>query len=397
MDPIQRAHARADWRRVEQLYAQFSGIANDPEKSNPLPDDVAGALAESLGRLIAHYDGLERDFMDDLLCVWSDIDHLGGSLRDQFRHLYLDPRLERFTEYHPLGEGRRRPKPFESSIETSRRLIDLNHVRDALSSLPTGGILGGSLSYGRFFNVAGAITAKPSDTDLLLVIPDYNTLNQIPIALRSAEGVDLESLEQLAERVDRFHKIRQSLHPCILSHKLKFWEDRDPHLDQYGLSGQYVLSIHAFSRSDFEYLILKDQPVLKADASGPFVRDLNDYRDSEPTRRDNLRAYSGLDYSMELDFTKAELGYMNRVRVCRIEDERYCPGLHQNIILPQFEIRWQSHSSRLYLPLLGFRWKMLERLSEERRLRPFEIQNLALSHTRYAVFSPHIKRRASRE
>lgn len=91
---IVAAHSYADWRRVAQSYGQFSTIASDPERANFIPDAVAGAVAESLGRVLAHYDGREEVFLDDLLAIWSGIDYLTGSHQDRFHTLYLDKRLE---------------------------------------------------------------------------------------------------------------------------------------------------------------------------------------------------------------------------------------------------------------------------------------------------------------
>src|SRR5262249_51579027 len=130
---------------------------------------------------------------------------------------------------------------------------------------------------------------------------------------------------------------------------------------------------------------------------GKFVRSIHDYRETQPTRVDNQRSFGGIDSTVPLRASSVQDGHLSEIRICHIENDRYYPGLHQNLILPQFEIRWESPSLRLYLPILGFRWKILERLHEERRLRPFEVQTLSLCHTRSSVFSPHIVRRCDRE
>lgn len=393
------AHARADWRRVEQLYGQLSAIADDPEKQNVPPNLLTGGLAESMSRLFAHYDGIEHQFMDDVFATWSEVEQLPGNARERFQRLYYNSRFDRFAEYNPPGEGRRRPKPFETAIETCRRLIDVNGLRDALAPMGTTGILGGSVSYGRFFNVSGAARAgKASDADLLLVVADYGTLEDVAKQLRRVKGLDQDSLDQFKKRIGYFTEIRTAKTPCIFSHKLRFWDDKpDPYLDQYRLPGQYFLSMHVFSRADFEYMILKDQPILEADSDGKFTRTIYDYRDSEPTRFDNQRSFSGIDYTIDLKKEQVLGGFVSQVSVCHIADQRYYPGLHQNLILPQFEIRWEAPTLLLYLPVIGFRWKVLERLQEERRLRPFEIQRLSLCHTRSAIFSPHIVQRCDRE
>jgi len=398
-DEAAAAKAKADWRRVQELYRQFKQIIDDPEQTNEPPLHLMGSLAESLGRVLAYYDGVELDFVRHFLAICSEIENAGGAEVERFRRFYRDDRLERLDAYNPRGAGRRRPKPFEAVVETCRRLRDLNEVRDALSSLPTGGILGGSVSYGRFFNTCGVTTSsKSSDTDLLLVLADYGDLRKVIDALTKVPGLATTSLDSLRQRLPTFELLRKSREHCILSHKLKFW-DPEPEcfLSRCQIPSHYLLSLHVVSQIDFDFIILKDMPVLEEDNSGSFARYVADYRDTEPTRKDNQRSFSGIDFTMELKPCSVEDGFVSEVAVCHISGGRFYPGLHQNLILPQFEIRWDLPSRKLYLPVLAFRWKILERLHEERRLRPFEIQTISLSHTRSALFAPHITLRADRE
>jgi hypothetical protein len=60
--PISDLHKRADWRAVEQLYAQFAASAS---KGQQLPEIVTGALANSLSRVLAFYEDRENQFVDD--------------------------------------------------------------------------------------------------------------------------------------------------------------------------------------------------------------------------------------------------------------------------------------------------------------------------------------------
>jgi hypothetical protein len=205
-----------------------------------------------------------------------------------------------------------------------------------------------------------------------------------------------------ASRADLFRKIR-SQHPhCIFSHKLRFWwSDPDPILGPNGIPAKYALSLHIFSLDEFDYITLKDVAILAADSkSGVFEREIHDYRDSAPGSAgayDN-KSFSGIPLGKhKLEPVTVEQGFVTNVQVCLIQGDRFCPGLHQNLVLPQFEKRWESNSVRLYLRMLTFRWKILERLRFERTMRPFENQEISLSHVRYFVFSPHIQRRADRD
>lgn len=395
--------SRADWRSVEQLYGQFSTILS---KGEQIPTEITGSLANSLGRVLAFYEDEEPTFVQDLLELWSSVDRLEGSVRDRFRTLYFERRLDIYPEYKfPRDEGtRRRPRPFEAAVETCRRLIDLNKVRHALADVQSGGVLGGSVSYGRFYNVIGAAKefgSKPSDMDLLLVLKAYEQLDAVADRLSGIRGIEGASLDLFRRRITVFSKIRAKHSPCIFSHKLEFWSaEQDPILSGMDIPGEYKLSLHTFSLADFDYLTLKDIPILEpAKGSDEFDRRLQDYRDSAPPndRAYDSRSFAGIALGTHpLDPSEVESGFLANVQVCLIKGDRFCPGLHQNLILPQFEKRWETETVRLYLRMLTFRWKILERLRTETTKRPFEEQSLSLSHVRYFVFSPHITRRADR-
>lgn len=395
--------SRADWRSVEQLYSQFTSILARNER---VPPEVAGALATSLGRVLAFYEDDEQLFLADLTNLWSEIDKLSGSDSDRFRALYFDHRLDKVPEYKfpPDPDTRRRPRPFEASVETVRRLTDLNNLRNALSDIESAGILGGSVSYGRFYNVTGAASefgSKPSDTDILLVLQQYSDLDNLVARIRSLPGVDQKSFESLAHRAKIFKDLRSTYEHCIFSHKVKFWEAQsDPVLNGKDIPSRYAMSLHIFSLEEFDYLTLKDIPILQPDAGqAVFQREIQDFREStSPKGAYDKKSFSGIPLGQhDLNPVQVDGGFVTNVQVCLIQEERFCPGLHQNLILPQFEKRWESNSVRIYLRMLTFRWKILERLLKERTLRPFEKQEISLCHVRYFVFSPHIQRRADRD
>lgn len=388
----------ADWRRVRELYRQVSEIVDDREGANVPPIELLGALAEQTGRVFAHYDGFEPEFIDDLFDTWVEVGPHSRSRRKSFRALYLDDRFDRFPPYQQHSTTRRRPKPFEASVETVRRLRQANAAREAVRELPVAGILGGSASYGRFFNTSGGLVGTPSDLDLLLVLDEYSSLDSVLEALGTAQGVEAASIGKARVRARVFQRQRRKSERLIFSHKVELWEtQKDPLLEPFEIPSSYVMSLHFFSLEDFEFMLLRDKGILEAESDARFSRFVTDFRDTPPQRDDNQRSFSGHDVTLPLESRRSKDGFLVRVRVCHIEDGRYYPGLHQNIVLPQYEIRWEHPDVRLYLALLGFRWKLVERLMEERRSRPFEHQNLSQSHARSEVFAPHITRRASRE
>jgi hypothetical protein len=387
-------HKRADWQRVQNLYRQFVRTVEQENLDEPL----AGELAKAMARTCAAYDGEEETFVSHLLSVACEVDPQSGNSKDRFRALYSDPRPAIFPQYRKEGpEDRRRPPPFEAATETCRRLRDINRLRDQLVLVPTACVLGGSASYGRFFNTVGNRDNEPSDLDLLLVVESYDALPAVVDALRRFPGVHQEHIETMAARAALFAELLHSRDGlrCIFSHKLELWppSSPDPFLSETGIDGAYPLSVHSVSAADFDYIILRDRPQLDVE------REIFDFREGPPDRPDRQRSFAGTAVEVERESEEVEGGFLTSSRVCHLESaepepgERFFPGQHQNLVLPEVEVRWELSFSRIYLPLYSFKVKLDERLALERVQRPYEIQNLANSHTRRYAFAPYVAAR----
>ena len=394
---LSAADRRADWKRVKQLYSQLTGVVD----GGHINHDLAGRLAHAMARTCAAYDGEEELFVRHLADAIQQVAPKAGDHRTHFRELYFDDRYSTHDEYLKHGhDGRRRPTPFEAAVETCRRLRDVNRLRDQLAGVPTGCILGGSASYGRFFNTVGDRDNAPSDLDLVLIILDYEALVDVVAALRLVAGLHEEDLDAMEERVGHFRDARSMLgsgQRCIFSQKLRLWPATSPDafLAATGINGEYELSIHAFSADDIDYIILRDRPQLDR------KRVIFDYRPDKPDRPDTQRSFAETVIEHQRVDTERACpgGYILPSQVCDIRSatpqhgNRYYPGQHQNLILPEFELRWDLEAHRLYLPLYTFKVKLWERLSLERVQRPYEIQTLANSHTRRYAFAPYIHAR----
>ena len=391
------AHGRADWKHVRQLYGQLTRVVD----TGHINDHLAGRVAHAMARTCAAYDGEEELFVEHLAQVIQEVAPKPGDYATRFRDLYFDRRYSTFDAYLKKGhDSRRRPVPFEAAVETCRRLRDVNRLRDQLAGLPTGCVLGGSSSYGRFFNTVGCRDNAPSDIDLLLIVLDYDALAAVVGALRLVAGLREADLDSMEERVGHFPTVRSSLgrrERCIFSHKVRVWPATSPDsfLAATGVDGEYELSIHAFSSDYFDYLILRDRPRLDRG------RLIYDYRKDKPDRADTQRSFA--ETVIEHDRVGSERtcpgGYVLPSQVCDVRKAtpergtRYYPGQHQNLILPEFELRWDLAPRRVYLPLYTFKVKLGERLRFERMQRPYEIQTLANSHTRRYAFAPYLHSR----
>ena len=383
------------WEPVAQVYRQCASIRDDPEERNHLPRSLTGALARNLGRVFASYVDAEDDFIEHALEVMSQADSLSGPRAERFRQLYYDRRFDRFAEYTVAAhERRRRAKPFEAVVETARRIRDLSKFRDALIDLPSACILGGSTSYGRFFNTIGAKDGNPSDLDLLLVVKRYDDLPKVVDRLAAIDGVG--DTRPMADRVGHLARACRSVPDggrCIFSHRIPMWDTTggDRGLRGTQVPSRYLASLHVFSTTDLDFMMLRDVDRID-DAT---ARTLWDYRQDDPGRNDTQRAFAGLQTSVERKRDEVPGGFVSQSRVHHVEDERFSPGRHQNIILPAYENGWEQDDDPelgLRMRLDEFRGKIVDRLGLERRLRPFEHQAISLSHTRSAFFAPHIER-----
>lgn len=381
---------RGDWRRVRGLYEQFSSIASQGEP----PIDLAGALSGALARTFASYEDNETTYVEDLADLMGVIDGHPEDPADRFWFLYKDERLEDYHAYRARAGGKRRPRPFEAAVETVRRITDLNQLRDRLEQLPTSGILGGSVSYGRFYNTAGSGRERPSDIDLLLVMPSYDDLPRVAEALSELDFINPKGLASFRERIGYFREAGAEHERCAFQQKLTLWPPRsDVGPTYYGLPGFYSLALHALDLEDFHYLALRDIHALH----DGFCRTLAEYRGDQPAEENELRSFAGTRRHVRSESAYVPGGVVATTRLCEVAGGRFYPGVHMNLLLPQMEVRWESSRTRVRLTLLGLRWKLLARLAEERRLRSHEIQRLSLSHTRHAAFAPHVTRRVDRD
>lgn len=393
-----------DWRAIEALYNQLSRLkARNESAPAPLPE-VSHHLAEAIARVFASYQGKEQEFLTHLCTTMSTIDGIPGEERDRFRRLYKDLSLDKFELYKPR-DNRRLPKPFEAAVETVRRISDLNNVGRALEGLKTTAVLGGSLSYGRFFNTGGGY-GKPSDTDLIVVVPNYSVLPQLVEALsevRSREDeefIEEASLEQMATHAESFTDlIRQESGRIIFQYKLNLWEDdaNSEYFKRTQLPLNYLLGLHVVSADHFEYITLKDVAAI-SDLGDNSARTIKEYRNDEPPRdREDQFCFAGLRRESALSSTPVGDGVLTELQVCEVRDNRFYPGTHLNLILPQFDVRWESPQTPVRIELLALRWKLLTRLDEERRLHPLQVHKLSLSHPRSPHFAARVTRRVDQD
>jgi hypothetical protein len=388
------ARGSADWDLVEGVYRQCVDVAEDPHGTS-IPRAVAGFLAEAFGRISANYYGREDELIRHALAILGNIDRSETISAELFRRLYHDPRFDRFARYAGGSTPIRRPRPFEALVETTRRFRDLNHLERCLHGLPTSAVLGGSLNYGRFFTVRGATPHESaSDVDLLLVLPGFDPLHSVASGLRSLPGASADDVRALSERAEVFVAEGLDDDRTVFSHSIRMWERQDDPLVEWASnSSEYRLDLSIVSLTVLDRLLVADTAKLNGTSAG-HGRSVREYRPRNGvTSEDHLRSFSGRNLRLAQDLEPAPGGVLRTSQVYAIEAEsgRYYPGVLQNLVLPRFSRRWQSRDAvSLHGRMEAFRWKLIERLRYERRLRPYEMLRMSLAHTRWEMFAPHV-------
>jgi hypothetical protein len=391
-DILHQACRTADWDLVQALYRQCSHIADD-QGGRYMPDDLVGFLSEAMSRLASAYIGEEEELARHTIAVFGDAERRKAFNKSLFRSLYHDERFDRFAPYQEDSSisGRRRPCPSEAVVETCRRLRDANAIRTVLRGAGTAGILGGSASYGRFYNVHGNRTGESSDLDIVVVLNDFTQLRDVAERLELLSGLSKESLDQFRERSRIFVNEGLNDRQTIFSQKLTMWAHAvdDPLMVWANLQATYLLSLHFMSLPVIDWLLVADATKLSRDETGS-TRLVGDYREQSAKRQDHQRSFSGRNQRFDLEVDGVDGGFLRRSRVYLIDrNDQYYPGMFQNLILPRFERRWDDLD--IEGRLATFKWKMIERLRYERRIRPHEFLRLSLSHTRNEVFAPHVR------
>ena len=392
-DVLRAAHANADWDLVEGVYLQCVDIARNLE-GGLMPHAIPAFFAEALGRMSANYFGREEQLIQHGLGILGNVEHTNKITPVLFRQLYTDDRFDRFAPYAGGTDPkrvRRRPRPFETLVETARRFRDLNRLRAALHGLPTSCVLGGSVNYSRYFNVRGRTGQLPgSSVDIMLVIPDFALLDEVTAHLGALPGSSRTSLAALAERAKVWRERGLDDGNTLFSQRIWMWtEEDDPVMSWAPNRGEYPIDLRIASSDVLGWILVADNPKLTSSLAGS-SRAVRDFCERQTVPDEHQRSFSGRDLLIPQDITELGESRLRVHRVYTIQGERYYPGSAQNLILPRLNTRWENLPIRRQLEM--FRWKMIERLRHERRNHPYELLRMSMSHSRSELFAPHILR-----
>jgi hypothetical protein len=389
-DVLRAAHANADWDLVEGVYLQCVDIAQNHD-GEFMPDAIPAFFAEALGRMSANYFGREEQLILHGLGILGNAEQANKITPALFRQLYTDGRFERFVQYASGTRSRRRPRPFETLVETARRFRDLNHLRAVLEGVPTSCVLGGSVNFSRYFNVRGSSGELPgSGVDIMLVIPDFSVLDEVIQGIAALPGSSRPSLAALAERAAVWREYQLDDGNTLFSQRIQMWsEEDDPVMAWAPNRGEYAIEIRIASAEVLDWILAAGNPKLTSSSAGS-SRSVRDFCEQHTQPDEPQRSFSGRNLRTPGDVSEYAGSLLRTHRVYSIHGGRYYPGSAQNLILPRFNTRWENLPIRGQLEM--FRWKIIERLRHERRNHPYELLRMSMAHTRSEAFAPHILR-----
>jgi hypothetical protein len=169
---------------------------------------------------------------------------------------------------------------------------------------------------------------------------------------------------------------------------------RDPIFRESGLKSRYDVSIHACTEEVFRSIILRDFPRISLEVIGKSLQ-VNDFRENLISRKDHQRNLGGGNLRLELETRPLGDSFLRSSYIFYIDSRnQYYPGMFQNLVLPNFDLRWGT--TELRRSIEAFRWKIVERLRFEGRARPHDFLRISLAHTRSEVFAPHTVRSVDR-
>jgi hypothetical protein len=385
-DILPHADHCADWRRVRGLYHQTVQIVDGG--SGRIPDELREALADAILRNSSSYVGREEQLCEHALAILADVEGHEIFDLDLFRIYYEDDRIE---SAHGVDSTRRhRPSLYEAIVETCRRLCDARRLRETFRNIGTSGLLIGSTSWGRFYDVRGNRRGEAaSDLDFIIVVDEAGTLRVIANRMAAFPGVSGPDVDHLVHRARVFADNLDDGR-TVFSHKIGLWADGTPDamLPAEVARADYLLSFHFMTQPVLDYVLVASAPRLLKNAAGA-RRTVRDYREVLAGRWDHLHTFAGRSHYLGLETVPTEGGHLRSPRVYYIDEfDRYCPGFFQTMLLPRPDVLWDDLD---VLPALdAFQRKLSERVRYEADKHTYAMLRLSFAHARRPAFIPRI-------
>ncbi|MCX6727109.1 MAG: hypothetical protein NTY75_04900 [Candidatus Shapirobacteria bacterium] len=267
---------------------------------------------------------------------------------------------------------KRQPALIETIEGTLIRLDKLETIKNIFENHVKSIIIGGSMSYGQFYNIRENLDSTgSSDIDLIFIV-DKNQLSQDWSFIKEIDFLEKEDKDIFLNRKDKFLSFYKHGTADILSKKFNL-KDFD-----------FEISIHFFPENVFSNMI-NENLLRDLSLNEDHVCLLHDYKDNHfPHKQCCQKSFSGKTYEFVVPTEEiVDDGNITTLPGYIISNQEFYPGIYQNLISPMFSVYLDSGDITDKTSL--FKQMMLGRLLEERKIN--KNINFQSSHVRQDYFS----------
>lgn len=263
---------------------------------------------------------------EDIMEAWKRSEKSIISLKNKIKEFFdrYDDFPDVFYQTRQKILGKRQPSTLESISETLERFATLEQIEAVFKKTCTGMIVGGSLSYGPFFNVRAEKEGRESsDIDAIFVLDQNATYSDWDNFLDCPYFPETEK-QTFIERLKIFNTNLFPEVADVLSHK-------------FHVQGtEYDISIHFFTESALDDMLPRsvDDQV----NSGDQTVLLRDYKAKRfPHKICPQTNFEGKPYKYVVpDQEQTEEGFIAFLPSYIIHNNSFHPGIYQNLVLPRF-------------------------------------------------------------
>lgn len=276
--------------------------------------------------------------------------------------------------------GKQQPSLIEAIEETVVRLKFLSLFVQNLPNSVLSCISGGSMSYGRFFNIRGG--ENSSDLDLILVFENGNFGNLHADQILSPDlGFAEDEIRLLSERLRVFTQLEKQGQADVLSQKARV------------VNQGFDVSMHLMNRGVFAESTLFGV-VHDAKTGQDVEKRLLDYK-PQPFKHRAMRQrdFYGNEHLFEADEASViggvtEQEVISRIPAYGISQGKFVPGMYHNLVSPRFE--YEPFTSPLVSSVVTMYWSFMRDLEKQYRQKN-PTASVLKSHIRYDLFSHNLR------
>lgn len=284
----------------------------------------------------------------------------------------------------PTALDKRQPSFLECTEATLERYQVLEKIEQAFIPPIEGIIVGGSMSYGPFYNIRKNLdNTGSSDIDVIMIMSSENfSIDENSLA---ASGLFYpEDITLFLERIPNFKKLYERGEAEIMSQKFRI------------INTDFDVSLHFFTKRSFAKML------------GPTVEDnitehpdeiftIKDYKAKPFTHPICLQR--GFDnsphrYEVPTQTPTEDGGVITLLPNYATAGGKFYPGIYQNLVSPRFKV-FADTTGETTAVTKNFKEIMSRQLERERQKFADEPKSLLQSHIRFAIFPPELSRRTS--